>query len=181
MQKNYLKLKKLDRKCKIKLMNKNNILWAPWRMGYILGTKKKECFLCKEIKSKKSKFIVYKGNFSFVILNIFPYNNGHLMIAPIKHIKNLEELENDEFIEIINLLKSSTKVLKKVLNPDGFNIGLNLGKVSGAGLEDHIHIHIVPRWNGDTNFMPVISNTKVIPQSLKELSKVLKKEFKEVI
>ncbi|MCM8803875.1 MAG: HIT domain-containing protein [Candidatus Omnitrophica bacterium] len=160
-------------------MRKNDILWAPWRMGYILKFKNKGCFLCEEIKLPKSKFIVYKGNFSFIILNIFPYNNGHLMIAPMRHIKNLEELEDKEFIEITNLMKNSIKILKKILNPDGFNIGLNIGKISGAGLEDHIHIHIVPRWSGDTNFMPVISNTKVIPQSLNELSKILKKEFKK--
>ncbi|MGC8976836.1 MAG: HIT family protein [Candidatus Ratteibacteria bacterium] len=156
-----------------------NILWAPWRIGYIIKDKKDVCFLCEEIKSKKSKYIVAKEKMSFVILNIYPYNNGHLMIAPIRHVKNLEEIEDEEFMEIIGLLKKSIKILKKNLNPDGFNIGLNLGKVSGAGLEDHIHIHIVPRWNGDTNFMPVISNTKVIPQSLNQLSKILKKEFKK--
>jgi ATP adenylyltransferase len=159
-------------------MDKKNILWAPWRMGYILGEKKDTCFLCDEYKNKKSKYVVYKGKYSFVILNIFPYNNGHLMVTPFRHISQIEEMKNEEMEEIGNLIKITVKILKKVLKPEGFNIGLNIGKVSGAGLEEHIHIHIVPRWQGDTNFMPVISNTKVIPQSLKELSKILKIEFK---
>ena len=159
-------------------MDKKGIIWAPWRRGYILGIKKNKCFLCESINSKKNEYVIYKGRYSFVIMNIFPYNNGHIMIAPIRHLKDLEALREEELDEISQLIKISVKILKKVLKPEGFNIGLNLGKVSGAGLEDHIHIHIVPRWQGDTNFMPVISNTKVIPQSLKELSKILKKEFK---
>ncbi|HOM27765.1 MAG TPA: HIT domain-containing protein [bacterium] len=159
-------------------MNKKEIIWAPWRMGYILGIKKDKCFLCESINSKKNEYVIYKRQYSFIIMNIFPYNNGHIMIAPVRHLKNLEDLKEEELNEIGQLIKISVKVLKKVLKPDGFNIGLNIGKVSGAGLEEHIHIHIVPRWQGDTNFMPVISNTKVIPQSLKELSKILKKEFK---
>ncbi|MCM8817963.1 MAG: HIT domain-containing protein [Candidatus Omnitrophica bacterium] len=162
-------------------MDEKNILWAPWRMGYILKIKKDICFLCQEYNSSKTKYIVYKGKYSFIVLNIFPYNNGHLMISPIRHIKNIEDLSNEEFHEIWNLIVSSIRALKKILKPEGFNIGLNIGKVSGAGLEDHLHIHIVPRWQGDTNFMPVISNTKVIPQSLNEIAKILKKEFKKEI
>lgn len=103
------------------------------------------------------------------------------MVAPIRHIKDIELLTDEELKEICLFIKDSLKILKRVLKPDGFNIGLNLGKGSGAGLEDHIHIHIVPRWNGDTNFMPVISDTKVIPQSLNELEKILKKEFKKEV
>ncbi len=160
-------------------MNKE-IIWAPWRIGYINKIEKRKCFLCYGYKSKKDKenFVVYRGDVSFIIMNIFPYNNGHLMVAPKRHIKDITSINQKEEIEIMQLIKKSVSILKKVLNPDGFNIGLNLGKVAGAGLDDHIHFHIVPRWNGDTNFMPVISNTKVIPQSLSELYSVLIKEFK---
>ena len=159
-------------------MNRD-ILWAPWRMGYILGIKKKGCFLCKSLKSRKDdeNYVVFRGNKVFVVMNIFPYNNGHLMVVPNRHIKDINSLDVEEETELMEVIKKCVKILKKVLNPDGFNIGLNLGKVAGAGLESHIHFHIVPRWDGDTNFMPVISNVKVIPQSLKELYTILKKEF----
>ena len=160
---------------------KKDVIWAPWRIGYIVKIKKKGCFLCHSYKSKEDdkNFVIYRGKFSFVVMNIFPYNNGHLMIAPIRHLKNITSLTEKEDREIMELIKKSVKVLKKLLKPDGFNIGLNLGKMAGAGLENHIHFHIVPRWNGDTNFMPVISNTKVIPQSLSELYLELIKEFKK--
>lgn len=160
---------------------KKEIIWAPWRMGYINTIKKKSCFLCYSFRSKKDEenFVVYRGNHSFVIMNIYPYNNGHLMVSPVRHIKSITSLKKEEEVEIMELIKKSVKVLKKVINPDGFNIGLNLGRTAGAGLENHIHFHIVPRWNGDTNFMPVISNTKVIPQSLQELYYILAKEFKK--
>jgi len=160
---------------------KKDIIWAPWRIGYIVKIKKKGCFLCYSYKSRDDdkNFVVYRGKFSFVVMNIFPYNNGHLMVAPIRHLKNITSLTEEEDREIMELIKKSVKVLKKLLKPDGFNIGLNLGKMAGAGLENHIHFHIVPRWNGDTNFMPVISNTKVIPQSLSELYLKLTEEFKK--
>ncbi|MCM8807057.1 MAG: HIT domain-containing protein [Candidatus Omnitrophica bacterium] len=162
-------------------MNFRDIIWAPWRIGYIIKVKKNKCFLCESVNLKKNKYVVYKGKNNFIIMNIFPYNNGHIMLAPFRHIKEIEDLKEEEINELILLLQKSVKVLKKILKPEGFNIGLNLGKVSGAGLEDHIHIHIVPRWQGDTNFMPVISNTKIIPQSLDQLAKILKKEFKKEI
>jgi len=153
-----------------------NNLWAPWRIRYILSGNKKGCFLCKTESSSK-KFILYKGKYAFVILNIFPYNNGHLMIAPYRHIKEIEKLNEDEEKEIFSCIKISLKILKKILKPDGFNIGINIGKCAGAGLPGHLHFHIVPRWEGDTNFMPVIGNTKIISQSISELYKILKKEF----
>ncbi|MCM8785118.1 MAG: HIT domain-containing protein [Candidatus Omnitrophica bacterium] len=162
-------------------MSSKDIIWAPWRIGYILGIKKDKCFLCDDIDPKTNNYVIYKGKYSFVIMNIYPYNNGHIMVAPLRHIKDIEELRKREIDEIYNLIKISVKILKKNLKPEGFNIGLNLGKISGAGIKDHLHIHIVPRWQGDTNFMPVISNTKIIPQSLNELAKILKKEFKKKI
>jgi len=162
-------------------MIKKENLWAPWRMKYILE-KKEGCFLCSVVEEKNrddKNFLVYRGKYVFIILNIYPYNNGHLMIVPIRHLKDIESLTKEEESEIFALTKRSVKILKKVMNPQGFNMGMNLGKCSGAGVEDHLHLHIVPRWVGDTNFMPIVADTKVLPQSLAELYKVLKKEFKK--
>jgi len=160
---------------------KKEIIWAPWRMGYILGEKKEGCFLCSAYKSKNltKNYVIEKNKNAFVVMNIFPYNNGHLMVAPKRHIAEFEQLTEDEILSINMFIRKSIIILKNVLKPEGFNIGVNIGKVSGAGVETHIHFHIVPRWTGDTNFMPVISNTKVIPQALDELYEKLKKEFKK--
>jgi len=112
--------------------------------------------------------VVHRGQSCFVILNRYPYNNGHLMIAPYRHVRRITDLGDDELLEMIKLLKLSIAALESEYKPDGFNVGLNIGKAAGAGLEEHIHLHIVPRWVGDTNFMPVLANTKVIPESLEE-------------
>lgn len=156
------------------------ILWAPWRLQYITAEKEKGCFLCRYIKSKKDEknLILYRGKTAFIILNRFPYNSGHLMIAPVKHIAELNRLSDEEQLELIKLTSLSIDLLKKALRPMGFNIGVNIGKVAGAGLEDHLHFHVVPRWNGDTNFMPTTSNTKVMPQLLKDTYRTLKKFLK---
>jgi ATP adenylyltransferase len=144
-------------------------LWAPWRMQYILGEKKKGCFFCKILKEKKSKenLILYQGEHVFVVMNKYPYTNGHLMVVPKRHCLDLEQLDNNELKELLDLLKTSAQVLKASLQPQGFNIGMNIGKVGGAG-EDHLHLHIVPRWSGDTNFMPVIGGTRIIPEYLQK-------------
>ena len=155
-------------------------LWAPWRMAYIKEIEKiTECIFCsKPLEDKDDKnFIVYRGKFTFVILNIFPYNSGHLMVAPYRHIGNLEDINKDESEELWHLLNISVKTLKEVFNPDGFNIGINLGKAAGAGFDEHVHFHIVPRWTGDTNFMPVLGETKVIPEALKETYERVKPIF----
>ena len=160
-------------------MEKKN-LWAPWRIGYILQhDKNKGCFLCRAYKSvnERKHFVLIREKSVFVVMNIFPYNNGHLLISPGRHVKNYESLTSEENEAIFKLLKNSIRILKKVLKPQGFNIGLNLGSAAGAGLENHIHLHVVPRWNGDTNFMPVTSGIKVIPQSINELYDILLKEF----
>ncbi len=155
-------------------------LWAPWRIEYILMEKPKECIFCKAIKENKDdeNLILYRGKHSFIILNRFPYNSGHLMIVPYRHVKDIEDLNEEETTEMFILTQRSVKLLKTALNPDGFNIGINIGRVAGAGIESHIHIHIVPRWNGDTNFMPILSDTKVINQYLIETLEVLKKHIK---
>jgi ATP adenylyltransferase len=144
-------------------------LWAPWRMNYILEDKKKGCFFCQKLKEKKNlkNLILYQGKYSFVIMNKYPYTNGHLMVAPKRHRLNLEQLDANESRELFELLKTSMRVLKTSLRPHGFNIGMNIGKMGGAG-ENHLHLHIVPRWAGDTNFMPVIGETKIIPEYLEK-------------
>jgi ATP adenylyltransferase len=156
-------------------------LWAPWRMGYIVGEKKRGCIFCKKPKERKDKenLILYQGNDAFIIMNKFPYNNGHLMVVPKHHYKDMDQLSEEEFRELFYLLKTSTQVLKKCFHPHGFNIGMNIGKVGGAG-EEHIHFHIVPRWIGDTNFMPVLGETKIIPEHLEETYKKLHSAFKAI-
>lgn len=156
------------------------ILWSPWRIKYIEGFKKGyECIFCLKpsLKKDRENFILKRGKYSFVIMNIFPYNPGHLMIAPYRHIGDFEKLNKEEIEEIMELLRKSIEILKKVYSPDGFNIGLNIGKIAGAGFDEHIHFHIVPRWKGDTNFMPVIGNTKVISEEIKRTYKKLKKYY----
>lgn len=149
-------------------------LWAPWRSRYIRLKAIKGCIFCEKEKKFSQKFILKKSNFCFAMLNIFPYNNGHLMIAPYRHTRDIEDLEEGEVVDLFKTTCQMVKVLKKTIQPEGFNIGLNIGRIAGAGYEGHLHIHVVPRWSGDTNFMPVIADTKVIPQSLKELYKRLK-------
>ncbi|MCD6407201.1 HIT domain-containing protein [Candidatus Aerophobetes bacterium] len=154
-------------------------LWAPWRMKYIKEEKEKDCIFCQKPKEKKDKenYILLRGKKCFVILNAFPYNNGHLMIAPYRHISLIEEMNREESAEMFELLKKMVMLLKKVMQPDGFNIGVNLGRAAGAGIEDHIHFHIVPRWVGDYNFMPLFSDTKVIPEALEETYRKLKENL----
>jgi len=152
-------------------------IWAPWRMEYVQTMGKEEgCILCDKPKqgNDAANYILYRGDKNFVIMNTYPYNPGHLMIAPYRHIANLEELTDEEFHEHFEIVSRSIKLLRQVFNPGGFNIGINMGKVAGAGIEEHLHTHIVPRWQADTNFMPVISDTKVISEALAETYKKLK-------
>ncbi len=153
-------------------------LWAPWRMEYILGKKKRGCIFCKKLNEKRSKepLILYRGKYVFVVMNKYPYTNGHLMVVPKRHCLNLEQLDNGELKELIDLLKTSVRVLKASFHPHGFNIGMNIGKTGGAG-ESHLHLHIVPRWAGDTNFMPVIGETKIISEYLEKTFEKLRSAF----
>jgi ATP adenylyltransferase len=146
------------------------VLWAPWRMTYITGDREQGCPLCSLLKEKEDKgnLVLYRSSRSFLVMNRFPYTNGHLMASPSRHVASLDELDEGEMVDLMALLKKSTHLLKKALNPDGFNVGMNIGRVAGAGIEGHIHFHIVPRWNGDTNFMPVLFETKVMPEYLEK-------------
>ncbi|MDR4509239.1 MAG: HIT domain-containing protein [Candidatus Brocadiaceae bacterium] len=155
-------------------------LWAPWRVAYIQQSPKENvCFLCESFNNNHDdkSLIVYRSKESFCILNKYPYNSGHLMVAPNNHKADISELTDHELLEIMKLTAKMKGILTKLMAPEGFNIGINLGKPAGAGLLGHIHVHIVPRWNGDTNFMPVISEAKVISQSLENLYKEFKKQL----
>jgi ATP adenylyltransferase len=155
-------------------------LWAPWRQAYIGAKKKKTCFFCKFAHKKPglSNYILKRNAYAYTLMNIFPYNAGHLMVAPLKHLDCLSRLRQEEMLGLMELVSESCEVLKKVLKPDGFNLGLNLGEVAGAGIVGHLHFHIVPRWKGDTNFMPVCAQTKVVSHPLDAIYKKLKKGYK---
>ena len=150
---------------------KTNRLWAPWRIEYIETVSKHEgCIFCDKSAEKddRKNLIVCRGTHVFVMMNRYPYNNGHLMVVTCRHIGDLCDLNSEEKIELFDMLQCMKKILSAVLNPQGFNIGLNLGRIAGAGIEDHIHFHVVPRWQGDTNFMPVSGHTKVISEALEQ-------------
>ncbi len=157
-------------------------LWAPWRMEYIDKVNEpKKCIFCVEDSiSEKEMFerlILVVEDLYIIMMNKFPYNTGHLLIAPRRHVGNFLDLTEEEGSALYKGTRDSIKVLSDVMKPHGFNVGMNLGKVAGAGIVDHLHVHVVPRWNGDTNFMPVVGETKVMPQLLKELYPRLKEAF----
>ena len=154
-------------------------LWAPWRLEYITAEKVEGCIFCVfpgEGNDRENR-ILHRGKRAFVIMNAFPYSNGHLLIAPYRHIADLAELTDEESLEIMQLTQMSIRALAEALGPDGTNIGINQGTAAGAGIADHIHVHVVPRWNGDTNFMPVFADVKVIPEALEATYDKLKPIF----
>jgi len=152
-------------------------LWAPWRIRYILGDRETGCFFCKNSQSADDakNLVLIRAKTSFMILNAYPYNPGHLMVAPYKHTGELDDLAESELNEMTALIVRGKQLLTRAMKPQGFNVGLNLGKTAGAGVLDHVHWHIVPRWEGDANFMPVTADTRVVPQALDELYGELKK------
>jgi ATP adenylyltransferase len=162
------------------------ILWAPWRLAYVAAAKPPQaggpCFICQGLASDDdlSSLIVLRTPLSVALLNRFPYNNGHLLIAPKAHKGELAALESNELLETMETLRRMVTALSDLIHPDGYNIGLNLGRVAGAGLPGHLHWHIVPRWNGDTNFMPILADTKVISQSLESLYDQLVRHMQQV-
>jgi len=158
-------------------ISRNKILWAPWRIRYILEEEEDGCLFCNKVQSTDdvNNHVIARSEHSFALLNIFPYNSGHMMVAPYRHTAELENLPVDEIADLMILVQRSIKALKEAMGPEGFNVGFNLGKSAGAGVVDHLHLHIVPRWQGDTNFMPVISDTDVVPQSLDSACRLLRK------
>ena len=155
-------------------------LWAPWRMEYILSEKEVgECIFCPgdDRGQDQARLILYVGSLTLVIMNRFPYINGHLLVAPLRHIPDLGSITEKETLDLMLMVRRSIGVLKTVMSPEGFNVGLNLGCVAGAGVEDHLHFHIVPRWNGDTNYMSVLGEVRVIPEHIMETYGKLRPHF----
>jgi len=151
-------------------------MWAPWRMEYILADKEDECIFCNAI-TKTTDLTLYKGETTMVVMNKFPYTNGHLLIAPVRHVSALDQLSKDEMGSLLMKVDDAIGVLKIVMHPDGYNVGLNLGKVAGAGVEEHLHFHIVPRWFGDINALTVFADIRVIPEHLLSTYEKLKPHF----
>jgi ATP adenylyltransferase len=151
-------------------------LWAPWRVEYIEKHEETGCILCRKPSEGKDEanLVLYSGQLNFVIMNAFPYNPGHLLVAPYRHIADLQDLTKREAEEHFDVVKKALGLLKEVMKPAGFNIGLNLGRVAGAGISEHLHTHIVPRWRGDANFMPVTCDTKVMSEGLSALYQKLR-------
>jgi ATP adenylyltransferase len=153
-------------------------LWAPWRMTYIDAGDKKDsgCIFCAKVAEHKDKknLILHRGEHCFVIMNLFPYNNGHMMIAPYAHVPSIEELDPPTLTDIMTTAQQCLAALRDAMHPHGYNMGINQGTTAGAGIADHVHYHIVPRWNGDTNFMPVLADTKVMPDFLANTYRQLK-------
>ena len=160
-------------------------LWTPWRMAYLKAPKqsgRRGCIFCDKIRDNHAKdrenLLLWHGKRALVVLNLFPYSNGHLMVAPYQHTGALEALDGVTLKEMMLLVGRSIRALRRMMNPQGFNVGMNLGRAAGAGVEDHVHIHIVPRWGGDTNFMPVLADVRVIPELLPQTYDGLLEAFK---
>lgn len=159
-------------------------LHAPWRIEYILAPKPPaggDSLFARIAQSSDDvgNHVLVRDKSCYAVLNTYPYNGGHLLIVPYRQTSNLEDLTDEELADLMRLLRRCLRALKATMKPDGFNIGLNLGRVAGAGVEDHLHVHIVPRWNGDTNFMPVLANTSVVPQALHDLAASLREALVE--
>ncbi len=158
-------------------------IFAPWRAEYIEdGTDQDGCIFCDHPEEDEDEeyYILYRGDKAFVMLNTYPYNPGHLLIAPYRHVGSYTDLEDEEFLEIMKISKLFVKAIREVMEPDGFNMGFNIGRTAGAGIDDHVHYHVVPRWNGDTNFMPILSDTKVISESLERSYNKIKEKVEEL-
>jgi len=156
-------------------------LWAPWRIEYILGKREPYCIFCPEGGglSDEERLILHRGTHTMVMMNKYPYNNGHLLVAPWKHVSEMDGLRDEEMLDLMKWIKLCTQVLKRAMNPEGFNVGMNLGAVAGAGVKDHLHFHVVPRWGGDTNFLTVFADIRSIPEHLKQTYTKLLPHFKK--
>ncbi len=153
-------------------------LWAPWRIEYIKSEKESGCVFCHAL-TIHDELTLYKGDTTLVVMNKYPYINGHLLVAPIRHLSRLDELSRNEMRDIMVTVEKAIHIEKEIMKPDGFNVGLNLGKVAGAGIEEHLHFHIVPRWFGDTNALTVFADIRVIPEHLKATFDSLKPFFSQ--
>jgi ATP adenylyltransferase len=160
------------------------VLWAPWRMTYVLSNKEgDDCIFCpgENRRDDEERLILHVTSATVVIMNRFPYNNGHLLVSPVRHVSGLEHLSEKESSGLLLMVGRTIDILKEMMNPDGFNVGLNLGRVAGAGVEEHLHFHVVPRWNGDTNFITVQGDVRVIPEHIRETYKKLRPCFDRLV
>lgn len=158
------------------------VLWAPWRMEYIVSDQKGgNCIFCPgdQRTDDDRRLILYVGSLTMVVMNRYPYNNGHLLVAPARHVASLELLSDNEMLHLLKTVRKSMRALNGLMKPEGFNVGLNLGRVAGAGVEEHMHFHIVPRWNGDTNYMSVLGDIRVIPEHIEETYRKLLPHFQK--
>jgi ATP adenylyltransferase len=158
-------------------------LWTPWRLSYVTtaGAPRPQCVFCDAIEGGDEPLVAWVGRRAFIILNKFPYNNGHLMIVPTRHVARLSELDAEELQEIMTLSQAAEQALGAVYAPHGFNLGMNLGRSAGAGIADHLHMHVVPRWDGDTSFMTVFGDTRVLPEELPVTSARLREALARVL
>ncbi len=159
-------------------------LWAPWRMDYILGPKPEGCVFCKAVSDGEQSYadnlILHMGKRAFIMMNRYPYSHGHVMILPRQHVSWLEDLDHETQVELFELVVEAQSAIKKALSPQGLNLGMNLGSAAGAGIDDHIHVHVVPRWNGDTNFMPMLADARSMPEHLTETYRTFSQSFSEI-
>jgi len=159
-------------------------LWSPWRMEYLLGEGKPEgCVFCHKLESEEDRknLVVHRGKHAAILMNLYPYNNGHLMVIPYVHQPTTEDLGAETLLEMMELVNLSMGILHKVMSPNGFNVGINIGTPAGAGIAEHVHMHIVPRWNGDTNFLQVCAQTRVIPELLPDTYQKLVAAISELL
>jgi ATP adenylyltransferase len=161
---------------------KKRPIWAPWRIKYILGEKNTGCIFCEALAGDDdvANLVLYRGKTAFVIMNLYPYNPGHMMVAPNQHVSNLDELEIESRSEIMELTTHCIDALRGTMKPQGFNAGFNLGEIAGASIKEHLHMHVVPRWQGDNNFMAVLADIDVVPQALEDTYKLLHPRFQEL-
>jgi len=156
-------------------------LWAPWRLDYIRGPGPEECIFCRAMSGSggddEANLVVHRGRRCFLLLNAFPYTSGHVMIAPFEHVPSIEALDPPALTELMTLSQRALAALRESYRPEGFNLGINQGKVAGAGIEDHVHLHVVPRWGGDTNFMTAVGDARVLPQTLEDSWAELRERF----
>jgi ATP adenylyltransferase len=154
-------------------------LWAPWRIGYVLGEKSNGCIFCEKpaADDDAAELILNRSQLSYVLMNAYPYNNGHLLVVPYEHVPDVVSLSEEQLVDMMRLTQSAIEATRRAMSPDGFNVGFNVGRIAGAGIEQHVHLHVVPRWAGDTNFMPVLGDTRVVPQSLRECYDLLVSHF----
>ena len=154
-------------------------LWAPWRIEYILGPKPDACVFClpDSTEEDEERLVLHRGGHAFVIMNRYPYNNGHIMVCPFRHVSELTELSREETHEVMDLVQLCSGILKQHFNCEGINVGLNLGKAAGAGIGEHLHFHLVPRWNGDSSFIAVMDDVRTVPQHIRETYKALRACF----